>query len=439
MRKKRVLIIILLVGAGMISGTAQKRLTPEEAVATALQNNYDIQLAKGDSLVAALDYSYRNAAFYPRVNANTGLTFNNNDQRQSFSDGTIRERKGIRSGVLTGSVALNWTLFDGFRMYAARDRLEMMVKSGGLSIRNQVVNTIAEIIAGYYNIVRQKQQLKALLEQMRLTEDRLKTARYKLEAGAGTKPEVLQTQIDLNAQKSAREQQLILIEQLKEILNQRMNVAPETRYDVSDTILINKNLVWTEIETAALQKNPLIRISKQNIDLAHIGLRERKAERWPVLSFNSAYNYNRTDNKAVVNPFQPLFSRNSGFNYGFTAAIPLFNNYTVKRQIAQAQLTIRLSELELKNQESQVKLQVLNAFKTYELQKKLLAIEEENILLVKENIQIVLEAYKQGGATFLQLREAQKSLEDAYNRLIAIRYAAKLAETELLRLQGEGL
>jgi outer membrane protein TolC len=39
-------------------------------------------------------------------------------------------------------------------------------------------------------------------------------------------------------------------------------------------------------------------------------------------------------------------------------------------------------------------------------------------------------------STYLELRDAQISLEQAYNRLIAARYNTKLAETELLRLKG---
>jgi outer membrane protein TolC len=66
-----------------------------------------------------------------------------------------------------------------------------------------------------------------------------------------------------------------------------------------------------------------------------------------------------------------------------------------------------------------------------------LALEEENILLAKENVDIIMQVYKLNSTTYIQLREAQKSLEDAYNRLIAARYNTKLAETELLRLKGE--
>jgi outer membrane protein len=79
----------------------------------------------------------------------------------------------------------------------------------------------------------------------------------------------------------------------------------------------------------------------------------------------------------------------------------------------------------------------MNFFKEYELQKKMLDLEEANILLAKENVNIQLELFRLGSSTIIQLRDAQFSLSDAYDRLIAARYNTKLAETELMRLKGE--
>jgi outer membrane protein TolC len=89
------------------------------------------------------------------------------------------------------------------------------------------------------------------------------------------------------------------------------------------------------------------------------------------------------------------------------------------------------------NQRSLVATDVMNSFIAYEQQKKALALEEENIVLAKENVAIILEVYRLGAATIIQLREAQQSLEEAYNRLITARYNTKLSETELLRLRGD--
>ena len=433
---KRILLLILI-SVGSYSLQAQRLLTVEEAIATALQNNYEIQLAKNDSLVAALDYSYRKAAFIPTLNANAGYSFNNVSQRQKFADGTTRERNGINSNNLNSNMALNWRLFDGMKMFATRDRLGQLVKLGELGIKEQVVNTVANVVNIYYNVVKQKQQLRAVEEQMSISAERVKLAQYKLDIGVGAKPDVLQGKVDLNEQKSAKLQQESLISQLKDQLNEQMNVKAGTDYEVSDSIPFNHSLTLSDVQAGLENNNPLLLMAKKNIDIAGIVLKERKADRFPTVNFNTTYNFSRTDNQATVNPFSPLFSRNHGFNYGLTTAIPIFNNYNIKRQIQQAQLNINFLNTVYKNQVSKVDLAVFNAWKNYEWQKKALSLEEESIALARENVDIVLQVYKLNSTTLIQLKEAQKSLQDARTRLINARYNTKLAETELLRLKGE--
>ncbi|MBK7123764.1 MAG: TolC family protein [Chitinophagaceae bacterium] len=416
---------------------AQNKLTVEQAIIATIENNYDIQLLRNDSSSYALDKSYARAAFLPRLNATTGLVYNNNNQKQLLADGSKRESKAIRSNNLSGSVQLNWTLFDGFKMFATRDKLSQFVLLGELNIKNQLVNSVALVINNYFNIVRQKQLLKAIEEQMSINEDRVTLAQKKISVGLGAKPELLQGMVDLNAQKAARLKQQTVIDQLKEQLNQLMNVEMNTRYEVSDSITFREDIIVGDILAAVETTNPQLLVTKKNIDIGYLTLKERKADRYPVVSFNSAYNYSKTTNQTVINSFTPLFNRNNGFNYGIGITIPILNGFNVKRQIQQAQLDIDWLNISYKNQKSQIDLGITNAFKDYELQKKTLALEEENILLAKENVSIALERLRLGISTYLELRETQKSLELAYDRLIAARYNTKLAETELLRLKGD--
>ncbi|HMJ47014.1 MAG TPA: TolC family protein, partial [Ferruginibacter sp.] len=237
--------------------------------------------------------------------------------------------------------------------------------------------------------------------------------------------------------KAAKMTQLSLIEQLKEQLNQLLVFAQGTMYEVSDSIPINHTLVMGDILTIAQQSNPELVLAKQNIKIAELTLKERKAERWPTVSLNGAYNFSRTNNQLVVNNFTPLLNRNSGFNYGASASIPIFNNFNVKRQIKVAQLDIDYQQLLYDYKRVQVDIAISNAYKNYDLRQKMLLLEEENIKLARENVYIASERLRLGVTSFLELREAQKSLEDAYNRLIAARYDTKVAETELLRLRGD--
>lgn len=429
---------ILLFALLPLSAWAQSNfLTLEDAIGTALKNNYNILMARNDSASFSLDRSYAYAAFLPRLNATAGKVWNVNAQKQELGNGTKRDTSGIKSNNLTGAINLNWTLFDGMRMFATRDRLIELEKFGSYGVKSQMVNTIASVTTGYYAIVRAKQQLKAIEEQMSISEERVKLADKKLSVGLGAKPELLQAKVDLNAQRSARLQQITRIEQLKEQLNQLMAVALSSTYEVSDSIPIKTDLQYGDLQTGIANTNPTLLQGKKSIDIAQLTLKERKAELLPTLTFNSAYTYNRLENKAVINNFTPLFNRNRGFNYGFGLNVPILNGFNTKRLIQQAKLDIQFQELSYKNQLSLIDVSLSNAFKSYELQKKTLALEEENIALAKENVMIALERFRQGVSTFLELREAQKSLEDAYDRLIAARFNTKISETELLRLKGE--
>lgn len=426
-------IVFLMASLNVLS---QRVLTIEEAIGTALKNNYDILLVKNDAQSAAVDYSYAYAAFLPQLNGTAGKVWNDNNQKQNFIDGRKRSAN-VNSSNISATVNLNWTLFDGLKMFATRNRFEQLKELGEASVRVQVVNSVAAVITNYYNIVRQKQQLRAIDTLMSINEERVKLADKKISVGLGSKPELLQARVDLNAQRAARMLQETLIAQLREQLNQLSGIPVQTEYDVSDSIPLNLSIDYNLIANGIEKSNPGLLASQKTINIAKIALKERRSELFPIVQFNSAYNFGRTSNASVVNPeFQPIFSLNKGFNYGFTAAIPLLNGFNTRRLIKQAGLDLEYNQLAYTTQKSRIELGVNNSYKNYQYQKKALLLEEENISLARENVFIALERFRQGVSTYLELREAQISLDSAYNRLIAARYNTKLAETELLRLKG---
>ena len=416
---------------------AQQPLTIEQAIATSLGNNYDIRLSRNDSSLAALDDAFANYAFYPRLNANAGINFNSNNQKQVLADGTKRESSGIKSNTTNASLNLNWTPFDGLKMFITRRRLGELVELGELQIKNQVITSVADVMRTYYDISRQQQALKAVEEQMQLSSERLKLAQYKFDVGTGTKSDVLQAQIDYNAQKSQQITQQTAILKLKEQLNNLLGTALQTDFFILDTIPLNTGLTLDSIQHGISTLNPQLLLAQKQIEVANLVLKERRAERFPTVSFNSAYNFSRTDNKSVINPYQPLFNQNHGLNYGFTATIPIFNGYLTRRNIRAAQLDIEYQQLLYQRSAALINTSVSTAYRDYSLYRQTLLLEEENIKLVRENLFIARERYRLGVTTFLEMRTAEQSLADATNRLIQARYNTKVAEIELLRLRGD--
>jgi outer membrane protein len=415
---------------------AQERITLEQVIALALEKNYDVQLSKNAASAASINDNYSIAALLPQLNATGSATWVNNHQKFEFDDETRNVSGQAKSNNISGSLQLVWTLFDGTKMFATRERLDQIATQGQLNVKDQMVNSISAVINNYYSIVRQKQQLRAIQEQMSVNEERVKLAERKLQVGTGGKPELLQAKVDLNAQRTLSIQQETLITQLKDQLNGLVGLQLPTVYDVSDSIIINLDLKQEEISNDIESKNFSLQATQTGIRIAKLSLNERRAERAPIINLNGAYNYSQTDNTKLINPFSAVYSQINGLNYGLSVTIPILNGFNVNRQIQQAKVTLNRQQLLYNQQKQQVDIGIKNAYVNYDNAKKVLLIEEENILLAKENVVIALESFKRGIATFIELRTAQQSLADGYNRLIAARYNAKIAETELLRLNG---
>ena len=305
---------------------AQKEIALDEVVAIAIQKNFDVQLFKNNSLSANTNKNLAIGGFLPTVNGTAVFSNINNDSRNiTFSDVEI-VRKGAVTINQNASVQMVWTLFDGTRMFATRKRIAQLAELGEINVRNQMMNSTASVATNYYSIIRQKQQLKAILELTSVNEERVKLAERKLAVGSGSKPELLQAKVDLNGQRVAALFQETLIQQLKDQLNNLVGMALPEGFEVSDTIPFNDHLsieaIIDEIET----NNQTILVAKKNVEIATTAIWENRSTRSPILNFNSSYNYVESENKLQINPVAQRFFQSNGFNYGLSLSIPILNH-----------------------------------------------------------------------------------------------------------------
>ena len=427
-------LFALVCSAGTI--LAQEKVMLEDAIARALRQNFDVRIVRLGADSAAVTNHFAFGAFLPTINAQGSVSGGINDSKAiQFNDST-RIAEGATSDNLAGAVQLNWTLFDGTRMFATRQRISQLAQLGVIRVQNQMMNSVAAVASNYFNIVRQKQQLKAVMELMAVNEERVKLAEKKLQVGVGAKPELLQAKVDLNTQRTIAIQQETLIQQLKDQLNGLLGMTLPETYDVSDTIPINLAITRDEILANIENTNQTLAVAKQNIAITKTQIWEARAARSPVISFNSSYQYTRTNNYLQTSPFNLKYSRGNGLNYGVLVTIPIFNSFNATRLIDLAQIREQRAELVYNQQLTAATVSVRNAYIAYDNAKRTLQISEENIIVAKENVYIALETFRRGVSTFIELRTAQQTTVDAYNQLIVARYNAKVAEIELLRLKG---
>jgi outer membrane protein TolC len=411
---------------------AQELLSLQQAVEIALKNNYSIVIAKNQAAISKNDFSAGNAGMLPSLTYVASGTEAGNNTKQNYSSGLEVDKKGVKSNNINTGLVLNWTIFDGFAMFASYDKLRELEAMGELNAKMQIENTVAKIIGAYFDVSRQKQLLNALNEAISIYQERLTIAETKSNIGSGTDADVLQAKLDLNEQKSALFRQKVSIANSKVALNLLLSRDIAADFDIKDSIVIVNQPKFDDLKTTVFKQNNGLLFAEKNQHVAHYLVKQASALQYPILGINANYNFSRAENAAGF----ILLNQNLGFNAGFTASWLLFNGLNTRRQIKDARINEQSAEIQYKEVHNEVETGLLTAFNTFVNAMELLKLEEDNIILARKNVSINLERFRLGYVTSLQLKDAQKSFLDAESRLVSARYDAKISETELNRLNG---
>lgn len=431
MKKLKIIFIVLLFSG--LHSAAQYKLTLPQAIEIAIQNNYSIGIIKADADISRISNSYGNAGFLPSVTFLASTNKSSYNTKQEFNTGASVNRKNAISSNFASSIVMNWTLFDGMKMFATKDKLEALQARGTVNLKIEIENTVAQIIRLYFDVVHSQQLIKATNDALGIYIEREKIAQKKLDIGSGSKLDLLQAKVDLNAQRSTLLKLNIAMESAMVAMNQLLSKNSTDMYTVEDSITVNDSLVLTGMQQNASANNNQILFAQHNIAIANYSLREVKSTTLPQFGVTVNYNLTQTQNQVGL----ILLNQNRGFNGGLYASWNLFNGYKSQTQIKIAKYSIKQSVLALKQTSSIVDASLLKAWKNYEGALTILKLEQENIGIAKENVSIALERFRLGTSNNIELMFAQQSYQDALSRLVSARYEAKLSETELLRLQGQ--
>ncbi len=417
----------------LLNAQAQQILTLNEALKLALENNFSIQVARNEAEISKNNNYAGAAGMLPTIAASANQDNVVNNTQQKFLNGTENNRDVAKSNQLNAGVELGWTIFDGLKMFATKNKLNQLQEIGELKMKLQIEQIFSRVTRAYFEIVQLKKVLNALQQSVTISTERLKLTNDKFTLGKVSKAEVLKAQVDLNTDKSAYMKQLNTLQNAKINLNQLLARSLIIDFEVAENILINKDLKLNELQNKAQLQNTNLLIVKKNNLISSTIINEIKAERLPTLQFKTGYNFNKQSSEAGF----LQSSQNNGFHYGAALNFNLFNGFTTDRRITNAILNLKSTDITLKDSLNKLDLAVKQTFNNYSLALQLLALEIENIDLAKNSFELVNEQYKVGVITAIELRDAQQKLLLSETQLSTLQLEAKIAEIELQRLCAE--
>jgi outer membrane protein len=411
---------------------AQELLTVEEAVKIALENNYQIRIASNMLEIDKTGVNIGNAGMLPSVGATLNTNNSVQNSSQTRADGNLVELDNAKNNNLNYGVGLDWTIFDGFRMFARYDQLKELEKLGEAQLKQAVLTKVSDVMIGYYDLVQQQQNLTALDSTLVISEQRLKLANNRFTIGKASKLEVLNAQVDLNTDLTTMLRQKELIATSKILLNEILARDTKIDFRVIDEITLDEQLFLPELESLAKQQNPLLQAQIINKNIARLELKQVKAARYPTIVANTGYVFSESESSLGFT----TSAESRGWNYGISARLNIFEGFTQNQNEKIAKIQLDNTNLLIEQQWQTLESQLGTAYQNYLTNISLIELEKSNEAIARENLEITIEKFKIGTIPTLEFRTAQLNYIRAIVRYSNAKFQAKLSEISLKEFAG---
>jgi outer membrane protein TolC len=407
----------------------------KDCISIGLERNFSILIAKNDETISKNNYSLGNAGFLPTVNLVGTQTGTLDNSTQKNTDGSQISSNGVFNTVTVGSAVLGMNIFSGFKAVTTYKKLGELNQVGQLNTQLTVENFVSDIVSGYYNYILQVQLMNNLQYALVLSRERLRIDEDRYLLGSGSKLEVLQSRVYVNSDSSNLSRQNEVVRSAQIRLNQMMaleNLSNE--FSARDTSIdVNPNLLYEKLLEATLVSNTNLLIAARNKTISEYDYKLIVSRSYPYLNFSGGYSY-------TLNTFTQSSVKNqtiNGVNYGLTLGVTLFDGNNQRRSIHNSAIDRNSKDLAYREVEQAIRADLLTIYSAYNNNLRLITLEDQNYQTAKENLDIALERYKLGSLSGIDLREVQKSLLDARERLISAHYQTKLAEVSLQLISGK--
>lgn len=407
-------------------------LSVQDAIKIALENNYQIRTAKNDLEIDSLGATVGRAGMLPQIGAN--VTDNNSVQKlsQVRSDGTQLERDNVRNSNFNYGVSMQWTVFDGLRMFANYEQLKETKNLGEAELKQAILSTVGEVLITYYDLVQQQQQLQALDSTLTISEQRVELAQNRFTIGKASKLEVLNAQVDLNTDQTLMQRQQELFRNTKIQLNEQLARDLKIDFTVIPEIFVDQTLSLEELEELVAKENPQLEAEKINKRISELELKQIKAARYPTVFVSTGYTIGSSESGLGF----ATSSESRGINYGFGASLNLFDGFNQNRNEKMGKVALENAEIAIAQQEQALASLVNSTYQTYLTNISLIELEAKNEAIAKENLDITVEKYRIGIIPTIEFRTAQLNYINAQVRLSNAKFQAKVSEIVLKQLAG---
>lgn len=428
-KKKMILITIAL--ALLLTTSARSAeagiLGINEAIELTLTNNSGLRSLRQETIKAYAFQIQADGTLLPSLSANAYL---DRQKESTTNDGERNDNKGARA-------SLEQVIYSGGKNSALRNQSKQVKNIAEMIIANGENNTVGELYAKFYNVLLQRERIKAEESAVNTSEQHLKEVRKMRELGLANSLEVIRAGQLLATNTANLSTAKGLYESAHIALMNYMGIAPEGRREIAGELSVpeaegtrQKSLEIAQANRADLKKlEEQLEYQKNQILIEKSGTR-------PKIAFGASAGY--------LNPYLKDDRGDDTWRAELSVTVPIFDRNTTRGNAIRAGAVLEQDKIALEQKELDIKSEVETAWTEIESTMQHLKASEKALELAKESLRLAEVGFREGVTPQLDLLNAQTSLTSArldharsqYNHLLTI-VALKVTEGTVIEWTGE--
>lgn len=415
---KRLLTVTIIIWAGISFLSGREKLTFEDAVAIALSQNHQIEMARNNAAVAGNNVNIGNADLLPTL---------------SLSGSTTYEDSQTESTAANAQLQTSYTLFNGFGNIYRFKKLQAGGRLGDLEARDLIEATLLQVSGAYYGAASAFENLRIARDLLAISKERLDRAEKRSVYGRARTIDVLSARVDYIADQVTLTQTQFAFDETRRSLNVLLNRAIDYDFVVETDIVFREDYDQKVLFASALSRNSAYLAARERFQQSRYDLKIARANHLPRLDLTASYGYNKYTSGLDLG----LSGMDNKFRIGASLNFNIFNGFKTTIQRQNARLTLKNRELAREQARLNLEKNVISAYESYKNSLLVLDLEKGYVEAAELNFKRTRELYGLGQVTTTQFREAQLNLIRARSNQSSAKYNARLREIEMLRLTGQ--
>lgn len=428
--KKTFLIIGALIT--ILSASAQKPLTLQQCIDTALANNRNVKQQTIAKKNKEIEYDQARNNLLPNLNAGIG---------QNFGFGRILGNNNTYLAGTASSQSTNFslsagiTVYNGFKLRNSIQAKKADASASEADLLKTKSDITTNVAAGFLQILLNKELLQIATDQLELTKTKIEQRKGLVASGKMAEGEMY----DLYAQES---KEALTQLQAKNTLNlslldlaqfleldhfENLDIVTPDNLSESDLKLLSAE----EVYASALVHRPEITGAESRLKSSEYNVLIAKADYYPQLSLSTSFGtgyYHDNSINPVTNQnydygsFGKQLSDKINAGINLNLSIPIFNRFAIRSNVRSAELGVKSYKISVDNARLELKKTIQQAYYNALSAKSRWDAALKSETASREAYRFTNQKFEAGRATLYELYQAKSNLTQVLSEQAQAKY-----------------